>query len=160
VLHTFESPDLARLYLARKRLLDGNPTLANTQKAQTGWSAPVTAGDATVSVFFPPEKNDQRASLQEIVDAINGAQHSVLLCAYDPTDGPLLDAVKNAAAGAKMVLGLVNRVPDTAPTGDPTRADVAAAIDIFDLSKDKSVVGFSAFKTNDTPTDFAPERVL
>ncbi len=160
VLHAFESPDLAHLYLARKRFLDGNPTLAHTQNAQTGWSAPVAAGDATVSVFFPPEKNSERASLQEIVNAINGAQHSVLLCAYDPTDGAMLEAVKNAAAGAKMVLGLVNRVPAEEPTGDPSHADVAAKIAIFDLSKDKSVVGFGAFKSSDTPTDFAPERVL
>jgi hypothetical protein len=44
------------------------------------------------------------------VDAVNGAKHSVLLCAYDPTDGPLLDAVRNAADDGKMVLALVNRI--------------------------------------------------
>ena len=32
VLHAFESPELARLYLARKRELDGDPALAETPK--------------------------------------------------------------------------------------------------------------------------------
>ncbi len=161
VLHTFESPELARLYLDRKRELDGNPALPETRNFQTGWSPPIAVGDATVNVFFPPEPNDQRASLQEIVDAVNGAQHSVLLCAYDPTDKPLLDAVMKIADDGKMVLALVNRIADHEPTGDPGHADVAAAIELWQWSQeDQSVVGFANFKAKDTPTDFIPERFL
>jgi phosphatidylserine/phosphatidylglycerophosphate/cardiolipin synthase-like enzyme len=38
---------------------------------------------------------------------------------------------------------------------------VAAKIDIFNwYEKDHGAVGFSAFKSSDTPTDFYPERVL
>jgi phosphatidylserine/phosphatidylglycerophosphate/cardiolipin synthase-like enzyme len=161
VLHTFESPELAELYLVRKRELDGDPSLSETQNSQTGWSPSIAVGDATINVYFPPEPKDQRASLQEIVDAVNGAKHSVLLCAYDPTDGPLLDAVIKAADDGKMVLALVNRISSHLPTGDPNRADVAAAIELWQWSeKDQSVVGFGAFSAKDTPTDFIPERVL
>jgi phosphatidylserine/phosphatidylglycerophosphate/cardiolipin synthase-like enzyme len=161
VLHVFESPALAELYLARKRFLDGNPALSKTQKAQAGWSDIVTAGDAKVRVYFPPEPGDERASLDAIVEAVKAAQHSVLLCAFDPTDKDLLDAVFAASDAARMVLALVNRVPTTEPTGDPNRADVAAKIEIFDRSTTShNIVGFGAFKSGDTPTDFVPERVL
>jgi phosphatidylserine/phosphatidylglycerophosphate/cardiolipin synthase-like enzyme len=160
LLHAFESPELAKLYLDRKRLLDGNPTLRTTQNDQTGWSEEVTAGDATIRVFFPPEGQEDRASLDAIVTAIQGAKHSVLLCAYDPTDKALLDAVFNAADTGKMMLALVNRVPTHEPTGDPNRADVAAQIEIFERPAKGDVVGFGAFKSGDTPTDFLPERVL
>jgi phosphatidylserine/phosphatidylglycerophosphate/cardiolipin synthase-like enzyme len=161
VVHTFESPELARLYLDRKRELDGNPSLAKTQKSQTGWSDQIMVGDAAMSVYFPPEPKDQRNSLQAIVDAINGAQHSVLLCAFDPTDGPLLEAVRNAAKSGKMVFALVNRIPDHEPGGDPSHADVAAAIQLWQWSEEEhAVAGFGAFKQNETPTDFVPERVL
>jgi hypothetical protein len=161
VLHAFESPDLARLYLERKRVLDGNPTLAKTRTLQTGWSDKIVAGDATVRVFFPPEPQSQRASLDTIVAAINAAQHSVLLCAFDPTDKALLDATFGAGNRGLMMMALVNRVPTTLPGGDPSHADVAAAIAIFNrATQQHDIVGFGAFKSGDTPTDFAPERVL
>jgi phosphatidylserine/phosphatidylglycerophosphate/cardiolipin synthase-like enzyme len=160
VLHAFESPELARLYLDRKRLLDGDPTLRKTQEAQTGWSDKMTVGDATIRVFFPPEGTDARDSLDAVVSAVQAAQHSVLICAFDPTDKALLDAVFGAGDAGKMMLGLVNRVPATQPGGDPARADVAAKIAIFDRSSKGDVVGFDAFRSSDTPTDFAPERVL
>lgn len=161
VLHAFESPDLANLYLARKRLLDGDPKLATTQKDQQGWSEKIAVGDAKVRVFFPPEPKTTRDSLDAIVDAVKAAQHSILLCAYDPTDKDLLESVFNIADQGKMMLALVNRVPGTKPTGDSKRGDVAAKIEIFDRSsKSGDIVGFGAFKSSDTPTGFAPERVL
>src|SRR5262249_33740886 len=128
---------------------------------QTGWSSPITVGDATIRVFFPPEPKDQRESLDAVVAAINAAQHSVLLCAFDPTDSPLLDAVFQAGDSGKMMLALVNRVADKQPGGDPSRADVAAKIAIMNRAQeDKDIVGFSGFKRSDTPTDFLPERIL
>jgi phosphatidylserine/phosphatidylglycerophosphate/cardiolipin synthase-like enzyme len=161
VLHAFESPELAKLYLDRKRMLDGDPSLHQTQQSQTGWSEEVVVGDATLKVFFPPEPMATRVSLGTVVDAIKAAQHSVLLCAYDPTDGPLLDAVFQAADEGKMMLALVNRVAKNDPAGDPSRGDVAAAIAIKNRSeRDHDIVGFDAFGPSDTPTDFAPERVL
>src|SRR5262249_42904406 len=161
VLHAIESPELADVYLARKRELDGNPTLAKTQKAQTGWSKKITVGDAKIRAFFPPEESNDRQSLAVIVDAINSSQHSVLFCAYDPTDHDMLEAVFNAADAGKMVLALVNRVAEKEPTGDPSHADVAAEIAIMNRShKDHTFVGFGAFKASDSPTDFRPEKVL
>jgi phosphatidylserine/phosphatidylglycerophosphate/cardiolipin synthase-like enzyme len=161
VIHAFESPALAGLYLERKRLLDGDPGLAETRKKQKGWSRKISVGDAKIRVFFPPEGRASRDSLQTIVDAVKRAAHSVLLCAYDPTDKPLLDAVFGAADEGKMMLALVNRVSETAPSGDPDRADVAAKIEIMNRSaRDHDVAGYKAFDAGDTPTGFAPERVL
>lgn len=161
VIHAFESPELARLYLSRKALLDGDPGLAETRKKQKGWSNKISVGDAKIRVFFPPEGQARRDSLQTIVDAVKKAAHSVLLCAYDPTDKPLLDAVFGAADEGKMMLALVNRVSETAPRGDPGRADVEAKIEIMNRSaKEHDVAGYKAFDSGDTPTGFAPERVL
>ncbi len=161
VLHAFESPELASLYLARKRELDRDPSLAATAALQKGWSRPVKVGDATIRVFFPPEPGTSRASLDTIVTAVSRAKHSVLLCAFDPTDQALLDAVFKAGDSGLMMFGLVNKVPAHAPAGDPNRGDVKAAIAIMDrATKDHDLTGFSAFKKTDTPTDFAPEQVL
>lgn len=161
LLHTFESAELAALYLHRQEQLSADPSLAVTQRAQSGWSDPVTVGDATIRVFFPPEPKDQRQSLDAIVAAVSAAQHSVLLCAFDPTDAALLDAVFAAADADKMMLALVNRVPTKKPSGDPNRADVAAEIAIMNhAEKDHDVVGFAGFGAADTPTGFAPERIL
>ncbi|HEX3545529.1 MAG TPA: phospholipase D-like domain-containing protein [Mycobacterium sp.] len=161
LLHTFQSPDLAELYAARARELAGDPSLTATQNSQSGWSSPVQVGDATIRVYFPPEPKATRGSLDAIVDAINAAQHSVLLCAFDPTDAALLTAVFHAADTGKMVLALVNRVPESQPHGDPHRADVAAEITIFDRAQqDHDIVGFSGFGASNTPTGFAPERIL
>jgi phosphatidylserine/phosphatidylglycerophosphate/cardiolipin synthase-like enzyme len=160
LLHVFESSGLASLYLDRKRYLDGNPTLSATQKEQTGWSDKITVGDATLRVYFPPEGTATRGSLDAIVQAVNAAQHSVLLCAYDPTDKDLLDAVFAKAGEGKMMFALVNRVSATEPAGDASRADVAAKIEIYKQAQEGGVVGFGAFKSGATPDDFMPERVL
>lgn len=161
VLHVFESAELAGLYLARKRLLDGDPSLRSTQQAQTGWSGPLQVGDAVIRAFFPPEPKDKRESLDAIIAAIEQAKHSVVLCAYDPTDLPLLHAVEAASTRGLMVWGLVNRVPAEEPTGDPKRGDVAAKLELWRWSNtERSVVGFDAFRASDTPTGFMPERVL
>jgi phosphatidylserine/phosphatidylglycerophosphate/cardiolipin synthase-like enzyme len=102
-----------------------------------------------------------RVSIDTIVDAVKTAKHSVLLCAFDPTDMDLLNAVFAASDAGLMMLALVNRVPSGQPKGDPSRGDVAAKIAILDRSeKSDEIVGFGAFNAGATPTDFAPERVL
>lgn len=161
VLHAFESPALAELYLERKRLLDSDPTLAATKKEQSGWSDKIAVGDASIRVFFSPEPDSERESIDAIVDAAKAAKHSVLFCVFAPTDITLLDAMFAVADENKMMLALINRVPSAEPTGDPTHADVAAKIEIFHRSRDNhDIVGFGAFKSGSTPTDFAVERVL
>ena len=161
VLHAFEAPELAALYLARKRLLDENPSLRHTQDEQGGWSRKVKAGDATLRVFFPPESKSTRESLDAIVEAGRAARHSVFLCAFDPTDADLLKAVFDAGDRGLFMLGLVNKVADHASQGDPNRADVAAKIAIMKRETDKrDIAGFGAFKANETPDGFMPERVL
>lgn len=161
LLHMFESPELAALYLARKRLLDGDPTIAHTASANTGWSNPITVGDATVEAFFPPEPTANRESIDAIVGAINSAKSSVIVCAFDPTDKPLLDAAFAAGDNGKLLRMLINRVPSNDPAGDPARSDVAAAIAIKQHAElNDNVVGFGAFKKGDVPAGFEPEKVL
>ncbi len=93
--------------------------------------------------------------------AIKQAKHSVLLCTFDPTDNALFDAAFAASDAGRMMLALVNRVPTVEPSDDPSRADVAAKIEIFDrAAKSDEIVGFNAFSVSDTPTGFEPERVL
>ena len=44
---------------------------------------------------------------------------------------------------------------------DPNRGDVAAEIAIMDRAeRDHDIVGFSGVKAGDSPTGFAPERIL
>ena len=74
VVHSFESPNLARLYLERKRELDGDPTLSSTQRSHGGWSDKIAVGDAKIRVFFPPESKLQRQSLDTIVEAVKAAK--------------------------------------------------------------------------------------
>src|SRR5262249_30213051 len=153
VLHAFESPQLAKLYLDRKRLLDSDPALSATQKDEEGWSNKLKVGDATIRVFFPPEGKATRVSIDTIVDAVKAAKHSVLLCAFDPTDMDLLNAVFAASGAGLMMLALVNRVPSGQPKGDPSRGDVAAKIAILDRAeKSDEIVGFGAFNAGATPT--------
>lgn len=166
VLHAFESPPLAKLYVERKRLLDGDPTLAKTAAHQQGWSHPIDMEDARLRVFFPPEPGSERGSLDAIVDAVKNARSSVLLCAFDPTDADLLKSVFSTFDKGKMMLALVNRVPSRPPTGDPERADVAAKISILDHhARDHDVMGFDAFSASDTPpasrpsVRFGPARI-
>ena len=55
LLHTFNSPDLAGLFLRRYQLLKKDPSKSNTAK-EAGWSQTVSVGDAGIRVFFSPEK--------------------------------------------------------------------------------------------------------
>lgn len=170
LVHTFESPELARLYFERFQLLRGNPTLGATAKG-TGWSKTISVGDAGIRLFFSPEKGkanvDRGESIETIVQAIHSATSSVVFCLFTPTDRELRDACFSAGDGGKMMFGLVNRIareePDE-PTPTSTGkipADQLAAVELYHRSKDKKdVIGAEFFHPKSTPAGFVSELNL
>ncbi|PWT74722.1 MAG: phospholipase [Bacteroidetes bacterium] len=169
VVHTFESPALADLYLQRQILLQKDPTVGQTADG-AAWSDPIQIGDATIRVFFAPEKPagnprngaaGSRLSIDEVVNAVKSAQSSVMFSLFSATDGQLLDACKSVADGGKLMRGLVNEISSTDPsaTDDGTaNASKVAATWLFERSKeDNMVVGHDSFGQNNTPTGFWQE---
>jgi hypothetical protein len=75
----------------RRDLLAKDPALAATRK-QAEWSEKLTVGDATVRVFFPPEKKPGRTSVDPIVDAVQNARQSVIFGLFSSTDEALREA--------------------------------------------------------------------
>lgn len=168
LVHTFESADLAALYLQRYALLKDNPTLATTA-AETGWSETVSIADAAVRVFFSPEpgnahkKQFKRESIDTIVRAIHAAKSSVLFCLFSPTDKPLRDACFSAGDRGRMMFGLLNNISDKSDkeVEEGMRADEEAAIELFHRSRDKKdVVPAAYFRWDNKPDGFLSENQL
>src|SRR3954470_21259709 len=147
VIHTFESPELAKLYLERKRLLEPDPALATTAKS-SGWSKPVKGADATVRVFFPPEATKSRESIDTIVKAVQKAKSSVVFCIFTPTDAELRHACFEAGDKGRMMFGLINELvqPKAPKPGKPPDAQTVARVETYNRSKaSKDVYAHAAF---------------
>ncbi len=154
LLHTFDSPELAALYLERARLLADDPTKGKTA-AEAGWSREVRAGDCRIRAFFAPEPRDHRASIDAVVAAVRKATSSVLFCIYTPTDKKLRDAMFEAGTEGKMMFGLVNQIGDEEPDAVPARADSVARVEIFHRSRDnRDVYAHSLFPQGNEPAGF------
>ncbi len=165
LVHTFDSPELARLFYNRYELLKTNPTKANTTK-NVGWSQTVSVGDAGVRVFFSPEKGSPgglSVSIETIVASIHAARSSVIFCLFIPTDEQLRQACFAVGDAGKMMFGLVNRIARTEPTVTTTAAgnvpaDELAALELFHRSRDeKDVIGAEFFSAALTPAGFQTE---
>jgi hypothetical protein len=153
VLHTWESPELAALYKARHDLLAKNPALAATRQ-KAGWSKKFSAGDATVRVFFPPEKKPGRTSVDPIVEVVENARQSVIFCLFSSTDEALRDACFKAGDAGKMMFGIVNLITEPKETAKPT-ATTTAAVELFHRSReDHDVVGHDNFQKGSQPSGF------
>lgn len=155
VLHTFKSEKLARLFLDRKQLLEGDPTIGETAK-ESGWSSPVAVGDAKVRVFFPPEPRKSRESLDRIVDAVRRAKQSVLFCLFSPTDEELRDAIFDVADEGRMMFGLINSISERIEEHDePANAGEKAKVEIYHRSRDhKDVFAHDLFADATKPDGF------
>ncbi len=163
LLHTFDSPGLAKQYLDRQLLLQDNPTKAVTAKQGTEWSYTETVGDAAVRVFYSPEPTARRESIDTIVAAIHQAKESVLFCLFTPTDAPLRDACFAVGDNGKMMFGLVNRISDKSDSeaGDNVRADEAAAIELYHRSREnRDVVGADYYRWDKVPAGYLKEWQL
>ncbi len=166
LIHTFESPELAKLYFERFQLLKSNPALALTAKT-TGWSKTVSVGDAGIRVFYSPEAGkagvDTSVSIETIVQAIHAAKSSVVFCLFTPTDKDLRDACFTAGDAGKMMFGLVNHVAGSEPTPKPTStgkipADQIAGLEIYHRSrKNMDVIGAEFFQSGSVPPGFELE---
>ena len=165
LVHSFESPDLARLYFDRFELLKTNPTKANTTK-NVGWSNTVSVGDAGIRVFFAPEKGSTgspSASIETIVASIHAATSSVIFCLFTPTDEQLRQACFSVGDAGKMMFGLVNRIARNQPGVTPTPAgnfpaDQLAALELFHRSRNqKDAIGAEFFSAALTPAGFETE---
>ena len=166
VIHTFESPSLAALYLQRQILLRSDPSVTQTAKG-AAWSKSIKVGDASIRVFFAPEApagnpkqkiKGSRLSIDDVVNAVKNAKSSVMFSLFSATDAGLLDACKSVADNGKLMRGLVNQINSTDPkaTDDgTTNASKAAATWLYERSKeDNMVVGHDSFGKNKTPLGF------
>lgn len=169
VLHAFDSPELAALYEERARALAANPSIAETARLSSGWSAPVTIGGAQVRVAFSPEPAGRRTEIDTIVAAIAAAKHSVSFCLFMPTDAKLRDACFAAGDRGLMMFGLVNRIS----AGSATRADAAqqagqsldaatlANLELYHRRRDhRDVIDAAYFSPATVPQGFEPELRL
>jgi phosphatidylserine/phosphatidylglycerophosphate/cardiolipin synthase-like enzyme len=163
LLHIFDSPELAQLYLAQKQILQTNPGKADTAK-KAKWSKTIKAGNASVRIFFSPEPDDSkkpnpaRLALKPVTEAIKNAKQSIVFCIFTPTDKLIRDEIFKQADKGKMMFGLVNSIGKNPPGGDPKRQDVLAKVEIFNRSqKDKDVFSHRAFDKGNTPNGFWTE---
>jgi len=166
LVHTFESPELAGLFFRRFELIKTNPTMAATKKV-TGWSKTISVGDAGIRVFFSPEPGtpgkSPSASIETIVQAVHGAQSSVIFCLFTPTDQELRDACFAVGDSGKMMFGLVNNIAQAEPKLKPTStgkipADKIAALEIYHRSRDKmDTIGAKYFDPKNVPPGFDVE---
>jgi phosphatidylserine/phosphatidylglycerophosphate/cardiolipin synthase-like enzyme len=159
VIHTFDSPDLARAYHARIELLADDPQSRHLRDVAR-WSEPADVGGARVRVFFSPEPTRERVSIDTIVRSIRSARSSVLFCLFMPTDRELRDQCFRAGDAGRMMFGLVNLVRRPR---DPnaTRSDAVAAVEIFHRSQHhRDVVGQEWYGHGTTPQRFLREWQL
>ena len=160
LLHIYESPELAQIYLERKKLLEGDPTRGKTAE-NAGWTKQVRIGNAKVRAFFSPEKDKGRIGLDPVLKAIQGAKRSDIFCIFTPTDKIIRDAIFEKAGEGKMMFGLVNSISAKEPAatnGNTGRADFQAKIEIYTRSKEnKDVYAHKAFDRKNTPNGFWTE---
>ena len=175
LLHIFNSAELADLYAARAELMHDDPTIAETAKG-ADWSDEIKVGAARIRVFFSPEPNKQRVSIDTVVDAVKAARSSVIFCMFDPTDPALLKALMATSDRGKLLYGLLNSISDPstakkpkaerddenrAASGLPPKNPTAATqvrVEVFNRSrKDKSVIAYNYFRPKAAPAGFLPE---
>lgn len=158
LIHTFDSPKLATLYLERKRLLQNDPALSKTAKT-SGWSDPLQVDEARIRVFFPPEPRSKRDSIEEIVNAVKNAKKSVLFCVFSPTDRELRQEIFRAGDRGLMMFGLVNTISSKIPEGQPRTITEEVRVDLYHRSrKKKDFFSHSLFPKEGNPDGFWWER--
>jgi phosphatidylserine/phosphatidylglycerophosphate/cardiolipin synthase-like enzyme len=163
LMHTWDYPALADLYLRRKQLIENDPTIAQTAK-EAGWSKQFQCGDAKVRAFFPPEpkapKGEEGSSIEAVIDAVKNAQSSVVFCLFSPTDLDLLNACFKIADDQKMMFGLVNTVPESEPQPNKKGVTDPVKVAIYDRNstpKQLEVGGHEVFAKGHTPMGFSWE---
>ena len=111
LVHIFNSPQLAKLYVERQQLIADDPTVGETAK-EAGWSRPIRIGRTTVRVFFSPEPKDERVSIDTVIASVKRAKSSVIFCMFDPTDPQLITSLLATSDRKKLLYGLLNKISD------------------------------------------------
>jgi phosphatidylserine/phosphatidylglycerophosphate/cardiolipin synthase-like enzyme len=91
---------------------------------------------------------------------VKKAQSSVVFCLFSPTDLELLDACFKVADDKKMMFGLINTVPETAPKPNKKGVTDPVKVAIYDRNKDPKqleVGGHEVFGKGSTPMGFSWE---
>lgn len=152
LLHTFDSPELSNLYFQRKKLLESDPTRAETRK-HAGWSDKISIGSAKVRVFFSPEPTKSRESIDQIISSLDGAK-SVLFCLFSPTDEKLRNALFKIGDSKNVMFGLVNKISKP-KTSNSSNAAELAKIELYHRSKkNKDVFSYAKFEKTGHPLGF------
>src|SRR6266516_1032324 len=133
LLHIFNSPQLAKLYVERQQLIADDPTIGETAK-EAGWSRPIKIGKTTVRVFFSPEPTNKRVSIDTVIASVKGAKSSVIFCMFDPTDPKLITSLL-ATSDRKKLLGTERekeprRIPERAELGRSEQRENAPAAEV------------------------------
>jgi phosphatidylserine/phosphatidylglycerophosphate/cardiolipin synthase-like enzyme len=167
LMHIIDSPQLAKLYAERQKLMQGDPTKGVTSKG-AAWSKPVKVGKASIRVFFSPEPKPQRESIDAVVNAVKAAKSSVIFCMFSPTDPALLKALLSSGDKGNLLYGLLNAISDPnnkkedlSDSGEaPVEPSAAAQIKVavYNRSrKDKKVLPYSYFAKETAPAGWLPE---
>lgn len=136
VLHVWNYPALAQVYLERVKLLQADKGKRDHLPAQ--WSDPIKLNSgATARVFFSPEPGTKKSngpgqSITPIIEAIKKAKTSVVFCLFSSTDDGVRNACLGAAKRGLMMYGLVNQISNNPPKN--TKAN-KAKIELFQHSK-------------------------
>jgi phosphatidylserine/phosphatidylglycerophosphate/cardiolipin synthase-like enzyme len=167
LLHIFNSPQLAKLFVERQQLIADDPTIGETAK-EVGWSRPIKIGKTTMRVFFSPEPKNKRVSIDTVIASVKGAKSSVIFCMFDPTDPKLITSLLATSDRKKLLYGLLNSISDPtakkndrSDSGEAPRQPSSATqikVTLFNRSrKDKKVLAYSFFRPGATPAEFLPE---
>jgi len=155
VLHSFDSPGLAKLYEARYELLKADTAMKDL-KPLAQWSDPVTdIPGAEIRALFSPEKKPSRVAIGRMIDSIQAAESSVVFCCFMPTDLPLINACLEAGDAGKMMFGLVDNAKEPGENASAFESKIA----LYHRSRDnKDVAGKEAFSGDAVPFGFSRER--
>jgi phosphatidylserine/phosphatidylglycerophosphate/cardiolipin synthase-like enzyme len=160
LLHVFHSAEMADLYDARARVLKPDPTMAKVTPLAR-WEPVTDIPGTKIRVFFSPEPNGKRASLDTVVQAVKNAHSSVMFCVFTPTDDPLLTQIFKAGDNGKILYGMVNSIPDPtkpAKPGKKKRKPAKIAVELYNRSrKDRKVLQYAYFTKAQAPRGFLPE---
>ncbi|MDQ3902799.1 MAG: phospholipase D-like domain-containing protein [Thermoproteota archaeon] len=155
LIHTFDSTKLATLYLNRKKMLESDPAVAQTSQ-EARWQPPVNVGRAKIRVFFSPEPQHSRESIDRIINSVKEATNSVLFCVYDPTDSLLFEAIfEKADKEHKMMFGLVNSISKPKGTGEnPNSGNIGKVTLYHRSSENRDVYSYSLYPKKGHPEGF------
>jgi phosphatidylserine/phosphatidylglycerophosphate/cardiolipin synthase-like enzyme len=153
LLHTFDSKELAKLFLQRKKMLESDPSISETAK-NAAWSKPISIGNTKIRVFFSPEPSKARISIDEIIHKVESCKSSILFCIFSPTDTSLREAIFKQADSGKMMFGLINSISKPKENAS-TSASYVTKVKIYQRSrKNRDVFSYGAFSGKNVPGSF------